>query len=66
MMNETTLDRLLELIKKDCPGDKSWSVAVRTYAVAQRLIDTDDEEERHQFAYSKVQEYYGQKRSLTQ
>lgn len=57
-MNESTLDMLLELVKTDCPRDKSWSVAVRTYAVAQRLYLHLPEPERHEKAYDKVKEYY--------
>lgn len=57
-MEETTLDKLLELIKIDCPPNKSWSVAVRTYALAQRLALNNTEEERHTFAYNKVLEYF--------
>lgn len=57
-MDDTTLDRLLELIKKDCPPDKSWSVAVRTYALAQRMAWNEPEPQRHQLAYEKVKEYY--------
>lgn len=58
MIDETTLDRLLELVKVDCPRDKSWSVAVRTYAVAQRMYLHLPEPERHQQSYQKVKEYY--------
>lgn len=63
MINETTLDKLLELIKKDCPPNKSWSVAVRTYALEQQIYiqrfkGVTDEESMHRQAYEKVQEYY--------
>lgn len=58
MIDETTLDKLLELVKVDCPRDKSWSVAVRTYAAAQRLFMNLPEPERHEQSYNKVKQYY--------